>query len=783
MPDTTFHYRIIGKLGAGGMGEVYLAEDTELQRKVAIKFLKEKLGADDRTKSRLIREARAAAKLDHPNICSVYEVGEHDGRSFIAMQYVEGDTLDKRIKRGPLQLQEVLALAIQVADALSEAHSKGVIHRDIKPQNVMITSRRQAKVMDFGLAKVVQGQAPAGSTSETELLLTAPGAVLGTAPYMSPEQMKGEPLDSGSDVFSLGAVLYEMITGQRAFPGENNAEIISAVLSEQPASLARYAPDTPDELQRIVSKCLEKDRSQRYTSSHDLLVDLRGLRRRLDSGAGIQKRRVTPALYLAAGVVLLAILAVGIGVYLTAGGGDASRINRIAVLPFVNEAGDQNVEYLSDGITETLINSLSELPELVVVSRNSVFRFKGREADAQAAGRELKVQGVLIGRIRQREGNYAISAELVEVSSNRHLWGQVYNLKPGDILTVQDRIAREISDKLRIKPTTEERRQLAKRYTDDTEAYQLYLKGRFYLNKRTPEALNKGIEFFNQALGQDRDYALAYAGLADAYELLEAYGASPAREAFPRAEEAARIALHIDDSLAEAHTSLGHARLYYWDWAGAETEYRRAIQLKPTYSTAHHWYANLLIARGDIDGAFGEMNRALATDPLSLVINEAAGWHLYLAGRYAEALEQQHKTLAMDPQFIPAHSVLGKVYLQTQAYDLALKEFQTAIDLSGGNPAYLAEIARAYAVGGHPDKARQVLAELNDMAKQRYVMPYQLARVYTAVGDYEHAFVWLNKAYEEGGSDLIFVKIEPAFEGLRGDPRFGQLLARIGLTP
>lgn len=820
-------YRIIAPLRAGGMGEVYLAEDQRLCRKVAIKFLSPGSIADVRARKRLIREAQATAKLDHPNICAIYEVGEEADRSFIIMQYVEGETLADKILRQPLELSEALDVAAQAADALAEAHSRGIIHRDIKPQNIMITPRGQVKILDFGLAKAVQGRSSAGSEPTTESQLTMAGVLAGTVPYMSPEQVQGKPVDARSDVFSLGVVLYEMLTGKQPFAAENTATTISAILTREPLPLARYVGEVPAELERIVTKALRKDMEERYQTAKDFQIDLESLKREAkfesktkrstraslndkktfesgESQATVQANRQPaipqgdlpatqiisrkghllrwlvrhkPAL---AGVAVILLAFVGGRVYFI---GHSKAIESIAVLPFVNVSGNPNAEYLSDGITESLINSLSELPHLKVMSRTSVFRYKGRETDAQAAGSELKVQAVLMGRVVQHGDELSISIELVDTRDNSHLWGEHYNRKLSDILVVQGEISQKISAKLRLKLEGEEEKLLTKRHTENTEAYQLYLMGRYYWNKRTPESLKKGIEYFQQAIDLDPKYALAYAGLADSYSLLGDYGALPPREVYPKAEAAAARALRIDDQLAEAHTSLAHARLFEWDWSGAEREYKRAIELKPNYATAHQWYANSLIAVGRFTEALTETKRAMEIDPLSLIINEVAGRHLYLAGQYEEAIEQQHQTLELDSNFIPAHAALGMAYVQKAMYEQAIAEFQKAIDLSGGNPDYIAELGHAYAASGERIKAQKVLDELKVLSKRRYVSPYSIARVCASLGEKDQAFAWLRKAYAEGNSELIFVKVEPVFKVIRSDWRFAELLKLVGLPP
>jgi serine/threonine protein kinase/Tfp pilus assembly protein PilF len=782
------HYRIIKKLGAGGMGEVYLAEDTKLNRKVAVKVIRANSDADEQAKNRLIREAHAAARLDHPNICAIHEVGEADGESFIVMQYVEGETLADRIDKKPLDLRESLDVAVQVADALSEAHSQGIIHRDIKPQNIMLTLRGQAKMMDFGLAKVIQQKSVIDSEVTTHSLLTEPGVLVGTVPYLSPEQVRGDTADGRSDIFSFGTMLYKMVTGIHPFAAESNGATISAILTREPPPLARYAANVPTELERVQHKCLEKDRERRYQSALEVLVDLRTLQRRLESAVTIEtvlSRRKSSTRRLVVVALVAAIIAIiGAGLFFFAFDDKTGKaIGSVAVLPFVNVGADPSTEYLSDGITDGLINSLSQLPNLKVIARSSVFRYKGQEADPQTVGRNLKVLAVLTGRVHRLDDTLSVSAELADARDNSHIWGAQYNRKLSDVLALQEEISKEISEKLQLKLSGEEAKLLAKRYTEDNEAYQLYMKGRYFWNKRTPEDVKRGIEQFKQALDKDPRYALAYSGLADSYAMLGDYGIIPPKEVFPSAAAAATRALEIDDKLAEAHTSLAHARLYDWDWSSADREYKRAIELKPGYATAHQWYANHLVATGHFNEALIQIRRALELDPLSLIINEGAGLHLYLTRKYDQAIEQQQKTLELDSSFIPAHSTLGAAYLQKGMYEQALAEFQKAIDLSGHNPDYVADLGHGYAVSGKRGKARKVLDELNDMSKLRHVSPYAIARVYVGLGESDQAFKWLEKAYGERTSELIFIKEEPVFDNLHLDLRFQDLLKRMGLVP
>jgi eukaryotic-like serine/threonine-protein kinase len=779
------HYRILKELGAGGMGEVYLAEDTQLSRNVALKLLPKASVSDQNAKRRLVREARAAAKLDHPNICSVYDVGEADGHTFIAMQYVEGETLAERCRKKRLQLRECLEVAIQVTDALSEAHSRGIIHRDIKPQNIMLTDRGQVKVLDFGLAKMIPQGSPADTNALTLTEITEHSVVVGTVPYLSPEQIHGQGPDVRSDIFSLGVVVYEIVTGHRPFTAEDKLTLIWTILRKEPEPLSRYVSGLPTELDRIVQKCLEKDGERRYQSARELGLDLRKLQESVQAGSkgAYQRQRQKRPGWIALtaiAAVLLVIAILGLSRLALWDRAVGKQIGSIAVLPFANDGADPKTDYLSDGITEGLINNLSQLPNLKVSGRNSVYHYKGRNVDVFDVGKELRVGAVLSGRVRQLGDELSISVELTDARDKSHIWGEQYKRKLADIFVLQEAIAKEISEKLRLKLSGEQSARLLKRHTDNLEAYEFYTRGRYLWNRRTPEDVSKAADYFKQALAKDPAYALAHAGLADSYSLLGDYGALPAKEAFRQAEAAARDALRLDPTLAEAYTSLAHVRLYDWNWTRAEEEYRQAIALNPNYATAHQWYANHLVAMGRMEEAQAEIKLALEIDPLSFIINEVAGRHLYLMRQYDQAIERHVKVLELEPTFIPAHAALGLAYVQKGNYEQAISQFKKAIDLSG-NPAYTAELAHAYAVSGQKSRAREMLHTLISPSRQRYLSPYYIAALYVGLGEAEQAVDWLEKAFDDRSSELMFIKQEPIFAPLRSHSRFQDLLQRIGL--
>jgi serine/threonine protein kinase/tetratricopeptide (TPR) repeat protein len=782
------HYRILHHLGGGGMGDVYVAHDTKLDRRVAIKFLKEDAAAgDDR---RLLREARAAAMLDHPNICAIHEIGDDAGRPFIVMQFIEGETLDRRIAASPLPLEEVLTIGGEVADALAGAHERGIVHRDIKPANIMITPRGQAKVMDFGLASAVRD--PVAADGATASALTAPHTIVGTVPYMSPEQLKGGPVDTRTDIFSFGVLLYEVLAGRRPFGADSTIGTGAAILTSDPPPLARFRPDTPGELQRIVGKCLEKNRDHRYQSAADLAVDLRTLLRTTQSGpaapmpASSTSRRTVGR---AVAISVLVVLAAASGWYLSqrrqAATGSSAPIDSIAVLPFTNSSGNQQTDYLSDGITESIINTFSQLPGLRVMARATVFRYKGKEIDPRQAGLDLGVDAIVTGRVMQQGEVLGIQADLVRVSDGSQLWGERFDRKLADVLAVQDEIARRIAGRLRPRLTDDEQRLVTKRYTESTEAYDLYLKGRFYFARTTEESLERSLSFYQEAIGRDPNYALAYVGLAQSYAALGGVlGFRSPREVLPLGLGAAIAAVRLDPKLADAHATLGTYRFFYeWNRTGAEQDLEQAIRLNPNSVAAHNAYGSVYQAVGRFEEAVAERAIAARLDPLSPFSLANAGYPYYYARRYDEAIEQYRKAVDLDPAYPWSHLWIGQAYVQKGMHAEAVHAIEEAIRLSGGDTRARATLAHAYAVTGKRAEAMKILGELGTSPVQRYVSPYFVALVHVGLNDDTRALAALEAAAEERHPYLTFLNVEPVFDRLHGQPRFNALVTRVGVRP
>jgi serine/threonine-protein kinase len=836
-PNTSVsHYKILSSIGKGGMGEVYLAQDTELNRKVAIKFLSEELSKDAEKVNRFVQEAQAASALNHPSILTVHEIGKWEDTRYIATEYIEGETLRDIIRRKePIALNRILKIGIQVAEALSAAHRAGIAHRDIKPENIMVREDGYVKVLDFGLAKLTERKSAGESLSlegETKALVkTNPGVVMGTVSYMSPEQARGQETDVRTDIWSLGVVLYEMLSGKVPFAGETTNHAIVAILENEPKLLE----DIPDELQRIVRKTLTKDRSMRYQNTGDLVIDLKNLRRDLDI-QGELERSVVPNRYTESGpadetqvqrpvtaeaanvstqnlastssleyaviqakthklaAAVITVLLVGIvsaAAYFAFLYRSSDQIDSIAVMPFVNEGGNTDVEYLSDGMTETLISSLSKLPNLSVKGRSTVFRYKGKDVDTKTLGKELGVQAVLYGRVIQRGDQLSLSLELLDALTENVIWSGKYDRKQADVVSLQSEIARDVSNKLQSKLSGAEVEKVEKSNTANPEAYRLYLQGRFYWNRRTEADLKKSIGFFEKTIALDPGYALAYSGLADAYGVMPNYTSDPPpEETYPKARTAAQKALELDPDLAEPHATLGYIlHEFEWNQAEAEKEFKRAIELDPNYPSAHQWYGEYLSRMGRFAEAIAEQERALELDPLSLIINVTLGNAYRADGRYDDAIAQYNKALEIDPSFVKALGNLFNAYIDKGLYEEAFKTF-ARIRLLRGNPPEEVEKGTANAIAVYRRSGargfwQMALEQSEKRARETgsEINPFDHARAQLGAGKNEDALSTLEKALASGKyfGSMVNLKESRGWAPLRDEPRFKAILRKVGL--
>jgi serine/threonine-protein kinase len=749
MGQTISHYRVIRKLGEGGMGEVYLAEDLELYRQVAMKFLSVQYASDVNFKDHLKREAQTAASLNHPNIVTIHEVSEHEGKPYIVMEYVEGISLRKLIGQRALSIDEITDIAIQICSGLAKAHAAGIIHRDIKSHNLLIDKDDRLRILDFGLAKVAH-----------DTMTTGNGTVIGTVSYMSPEQVRGEKVDHRTDIWSMGVVLHELLTGRMPFSGDNDHAMIYSILNTDPIPVTAVRPDAPPMFEQIVKRALAKNPDHRYRQATDVLEDLRDL-----------KDETRP---LVMGTV----------------SATAEPSASIAVLPLKNLTGSDEQEYFCDGLAEEIINALTHVDGLYVVARTSAFSFRSMEMDIREIGRRLSVGTVLEGSVRKAGSRLRISVQLIDVANGYHIWSEKYDRDigdlccPEDIFSIQDEISLAVVDNLRVELLGPEKSRILKRHTEDIDAYNLYLKGRYFWSKRTEESLEKAIHHFEVAVARDPGYALAYVGLANSWITLQDYCFVSPKIVLPKAREYVSRALELDGDLAEAHASLAQILHREWDLEAAEREYKRAIELSPDCANAHHWYALSLAYMDRPDEAVAEIKSALRVDPLSLVMNRNFGLILCHAHRYDEAEEQLRRTWEMEPTFNLVHGNLGLVYARRGEFDKAMVEFEKEREiLKGWNHELESWQAVAYAEMGKTEDARKILAQLEEQAEKGYVPTIMVASVCFALREDDKGFEWLDRGYCERDSTLIEINVDPAFDRVQSHPRFIELKRKVGLIP
>ena len=817
------------------MGEVYLAEDTRLNRKVALKILPAALSNDSKSLYRFQREALAASALNHPNILTVYEFGKEGSLNFLATEFVEGQNLREKLKSEGVNFNDALDIAQQIAFALSAAHAAGIVHRDIKPENVMLRTDGIAKVLDFGLAKLIE-QNPLSPDSQAETqaqVKTQAGTVLGTVPYMSPEQASGTNVDARTDIWSLGVVLYEMLAGQLPFTGKTINHLIVSILEREPAPLGKFVKNVPAEIERIVTKALIKQLDERYQTARDLMIDLKNLRRKLDLQIEMERSDSTNFLNtvsksenmateaftqenvvstkntttqtiskesiadkvkfsksaFAIALVAIMLLAFGVLAYRQFSNRSASSTNieSIAVMPFVNESDNTDNEYLSDGITETLISSLSQLPKLSVRGRGSVFRYKGKDVNIRQLGNELSVQAILNGRVVRRGDDIRLYVELIDVVTDKVLWSKPYNRQMTNLLLLQTEIARDVSNNLQMKLSGADEQKLARNYTANSEAYQLYWQGRFYLNSRANESLinehlKRANNYFQLAIAKDPNYALAYAGLADCYVLSGSYNVVSPNEAVSKAKAAAMKAIELDDRIAEPHATLATIKYSYdWNFADADADFKNAIEINPNYPTARQWYGEYLAVVGRLDEALVQMKRAQELEPLQPIINRELGVILMFKGDYDQAVNQFLKTLEIDSNSPEVRSELGLAYTQKRMYQEAILEHEKALVINEKSAYVLSNLAYTYAMSGKTAEAQKILKQLQEVFAKNPASATELASAYAVLGEKDKAFEFLEKSYKNHINNLLWFRLHPPLASLRSDPRFTDLARRIGL--
>ena len=779
-------YEILSALGAGGMGEVYRARDTRLGREVAVKTVARDHSLDETARARLIREAQHASLLNHSHICTIHEVGQTDSEAFIVMELVDGRRLDEVIPHDGLAIESALRYGIQIADALAYAHEHGIVHRDLKPANVVVTPAGQVKVLDFGLAKRLPDP-NLRTLTQSSASIAELGTVAGTLAYMAPEALRGTSADARSDIWALGILLHEMATGKRPFDGDTAFQLTGAILHEPPLPLP---PRVPPALRAIIQRCLAKEPEQRYQHAGEVRATLEAAQPQPEA-AGVtpgapETHRWRP---VAATLAVVALLAAVLGWAMPGwraklfGGSVEGRITSLAVLPLQDFSHDPEQEYFADGMTEALIANLAKIDALKVISRTTVMRYKGTQKTLPEIARELGVDGLIEGSVQRDEDQVRITVQLIHGATDKNLWSDSLQRELRGVLDLQNEVAQAIAGKIEARLTPVEQARLASRRAVDPEAYQLYLKGRYFFDKRSDEGFRRGIEYFNQAIEKDPTYALAYAGLAYSYNQMghELYSVMPPQEAYPKAKAAATKALELDETLADAHNVLAMVRLRYdFDWVGAENEHKRAIQLDSNNAVSHFWYSHLLLPHGRTQQSLEESQRALELDPLSLIVNVHLGWHYLYARQPEHAIAQLQKSIELDPRFALTYLFLGQAYEEQKSYEKAIATFQTGITLSQGVPVYVAGLGHAYALAGKRGEALKVLADLKGASKRRYVPSYEIAVIYAGLGDKDQAVSWLQKAYDDRDSSwLVDLNVDPRFEPLHSDTRFVELVRRI----
>jgi serine/threonine-protein kinase len=820
---TLNHYRILSKIASGGMGDVWLAEDTRLERKLALKLLPAEVASNPERLQRFRQEARATASLNHPNIAHIYEIGESGETHFIAMEFVDGMTLSRYLKSNRPDLATILKIFEGVADGLAKAHASGILHRDLKPDNLMVTHDGQVKVLDFGLAKLLSP--PHDDMPQTrDTGITTPGSIMGTPSYMSPEQARGKTaeIDSRSDIFAFGCVLFEALTGAKAFRGEDPVDTLIKIVRDPAPSLTAINADLPHDLERIVRLCLEKDPDDRFQSIKDVAIELRAVRRELSNPTGTDDtipifhdrygkrlsgstdpddpRRVTNdtatatqryrhrAIWPVGVLIVLVVAAACLYWFYLRPNPPIAQIGSVAVMPFENATGNPDIEYLSDGLTEGLINSLSRLPDLAVKARSSVFRYKGKGTDVQQVGKELAVQAVLNGRLQQRGDVLLLNIELVDAGTGNQIWGENYERKVEELSLLENEITRGVALGLRERLSGADALRLSKQNAADPEALPLYLRGRFYWNRRTVPDIERSIDYFQSAIAKDPAYAPAYAGLADAYVVLPAYQPSASHDVYPKARSAAQKALQIDDSLAEAHATLGVVlHEYDWKFTESEEEFKRALDLNPNYATAHHWYAELLLDLGRYDEAVAEIKVAQSLDPLSLIINTAVGTLLTASGKHEEAIVQLQNAIEMDANFARAHLRLAFAYEDLDRFADAAVEYEKH-SIASGRPiadaaaeaTQLKDAANRLGPEGYWRKLIEIGEKRSEQQTPDAPIPVAQAARYARIGQRENAISILEKAYEQRGPGVLRLNLR-AFDPIRSDPRFQRVREKIGL--